>query len=834
MNMAILTEDMKCLPSTSLEIKPGRLIKLGETLEFSATGPGRLRLCRGLAGDFSELAAVDLLPGEPWQFTPTEPGMYLAEIEMDGQWLRRPLAVVGRGWSVCQITVGAFTAEDFAETIHQAGINADYYVGPQKHDGSTAFSFTDPRWVRYEREFGDAIYPHVMANSLGDLEPGLAYEDANWEAMPIEGIIERLRFLQEWWVSHGYAPLDRIASYTPCNRFIEALQQCGIRILHSVVPEQNWSDGEWSINHWGMPTCPFWIAPDDFRKAGPRTPGGVLAMTMNHYHVLLPHLTMWGDFVLSPSHFTRWIRAADSGEASTRYQEFLRDTLHNWTSLSDDPFFFVAGYEFGRTFGTANMTEYNQHGLEALIDFSRREKLVFATGSDVLAYYDRHQPGHPETAFRQRDYWVGVTVNNKPGQAGDSVVLERRDYKAVIREGELLPFFHYDYRVQWSFATRDMHAPHDFAPEDRQQLCARVNGEMLELEATQPLARAIPLAVWDADIEGSPFEVISLPELEDGRKVVALEIPAGWSGKQSLKLKPVAAPLTRRNDLWKMQTFGQGDARHTYLHLDAPLTRNAMVSVELKKRVRVDSATGSLGEQGPGELHLEFGLLQGWYRFWQCGIEDIVPEEAVEQKLKAQHALLTGEWPLELSRHQAAMDKLVEQRLRPDEKIIHQVYCGAKVPLGTRSRADDFNQVTIPHPTLYAHEKADGVIAFGPGQSFWYHPRHMPFRIDGFPTDPAARRWKILLHTFDPLGLEADYKVSVGAREAGLWKIPTDSYAPGAFFELEVQPGDLNSRGELSIKLLVDQTPLLRWWKDRGAIAALHALWVIEVDETKK
>ena len=734
-----------------------------------------------------------------------------------------------RGWSVCQISVGAFTAEDFAATIHKAGISADYYVNPKKSGDSPELTFSDQRWVRYEREFGDAIYPHVMANSLGELDPRLAYGDANWESMPMEGIIERLRSLQTWWVEHGFAPLDRIASYTPCNRFVEALKQCGIRILHSVVPEQNWSDGEWAINHWGMPTCPFWIAPDDFRKAGPRMPGGVLAMTMNHYQVLLPHLTMWGDFVLSPSHFTRWIRAADSGEGSTRYQQFLRDTLLNWTSLSDDPFFFVAGYEFGRTFGTANMTEYNQRGLDALIDLSRSEKLVFATGSDVLAYYDRHQSGHPETAFRQRDYWMGVTVNHKPGQAGDSVVLERRDYKAVIREGEVLPFFHYDYRVEWHFATRDMHAPHDFAPEDRQQLKARLEGGVLCIEAAQPLDRSIPLALWDATIEDSPFQIIPLPALEDERQVVALEIPAGWSGKESLTVKPVPAPLTRRNDIWKMQTFDKCDARHTYLHLDVPLTRNVEVAVELKKRVRVDSATSSMGEQGPGVIHLEFGLLQGWYRFWQCGIDDIVPDIAVERKLAAAHALLTEQWPMELSRHQSELGKLVEQRLQPDDRIIYQVYCGALLPLGTRSRADDFNQVTVAHPTLHAHEKADGVIAFGPGQSCWYHPRHMPFRIDGFPTGQPARRWKILLHTFDPLGLEARYKISVGAREAGLWQVPTNPCDAGAFFELDVQPGDMNSLGELAIQFRVDQTPLLYWWRDRGFIASLHALWVIEM-----
>ncbi|XHR30639.1 MAG: hypothetical protein ACFUZC_08760 [Chthoniobacteraceae bacterium] len=813
------------LHPSGFNIKPGRLIRLGETLEFASPSNAKVQIRRGLAGDFAKVQSAVLTPSKPFQFTPAEPGMYLAEIEIEGERLRRPIAVVDKGWAVCQITVGAFTAEDFAETIHPAAINADYYIAPQRNGQSPEFTFVDPRWQHYEREFGDAIYPHVMANSLGALDPAMAHDDANWETLPITDIVKRLRFLQAWWEQRGFAPLDRIASYTPSNLFVEALKQTGIRILHSVVPEQNWSDGEWAINHWGMPTCPFWVAPDDFRKAGPRTPGGVLAMTMNHYHVLLPHLTMWGDFVLSPSHQTRWVRAADSGESSTRFRQFLSDTIKGWTSLSDDPFFFVAGFEFGRTFGTANMTDYNSHGLEALIQCSRTEKLVFANGNEVRAYFDRHETGHPETAFRQRDSWVGVTVNNKPGQAGDSVVLERRDYKAVIREGEICPFFHYDYLAEWHFATRDTHAPHDFSADDRKELRVRLEGETLRIEAARPLTRTIPLAIWDAVPEGGPFHVIRLPLLDDKRQVFAIEIPAGWSGTEAITLTPALAPLARRNDIWKMQTFGEGTNRHTYLHLDAPLTRNATVPVELKKRVRVDSATGTLGEQGPGTLELEFGLLQGWYRFWECGIDEIVPDAKVESKLAASNALLTNDWREQTRQHQSTLNRLAASRLQPGEKFVYQIYCGAELPLGTRSRADHQNQVTVAHPTLHAYEKADGVIAFGPGKSFWYHPRGLSFRIDGF---PAGRRWKLLFHSFDPLKLDARYRIFVGSREAGLWTLPCDPQDNAAFFELELRPEDISAEGNVALRFATDQTQILHWWKDRGYIAALHALWVVD------
>ena len=243
---------------------------------------------RGIAGDFAEVTTFTLVPGQHTRIIPAEPGMYLAEWEYEGVLHRRPIAVIEPDWSVCQITVGAMTSEDFRRPSTPPGLAADYYIAPER-PGRIDFSFTDPRWPRYEREFGDAIFPHIMANTLGALEPELIHDNSNWDSVPFEGILERLRYLQRWWASRGFARLDGVASYTPSNRFVQALSQCGIRILHSLVPEQNWSDGEWAINHWGMPDClSGCLAPDDFRKAGLRTPAGVLGMTMNHYQVLLP------------------------------------------------------------------------------------------------------------------------------------------------------------------------------------------------------------------------------------------------------------------------------------------------------------------------------------------------------------------------------------------------------------------------------------------------------------------------------------------------------------------------------------------------------------------
>ncbi len=833
----IMKNDLCIHQALRLGISPGGLLHAGESVVVSANGAGELVVREGARGGFAEIARMRLTADAAWTWRPEACGQYALEFTADagGEVLRRPLAVVDRAWAVCQITVGAFTAEDFADLIHEARVAADYYVTLRSRAADGAFSAVDPRWRDYERLHGDAIHPHVMAKDVGAIASEFAHDDPNWESLPLAGIEARLRVLQAWWQAQGYAPLDRIATYTPCNVFTRACRAAGIRVVHSLCPEQNWSDGEWAINHWGMPTCPFWIAPDDFRKAGARDKHGVLGITMNHYQVLLPHLTHWGDFVLSPSHFTRWIRAVDSGDESSRFRQFLTDTIKGGSPLGEAPFFFVAGFEFGRTFGTANMTAYNRAGLSRLLALPKTENLVFVTSGDVRAYYDRHVARLPDRAFRQRDNWVGVTVNGKPGQAGDSVVIERGDYKALIREGAHLPFFYYDYRTRWEFPTADIHAPMDFAAALALELAVTpLSAGRLRLEARAPLTRATPFVVWDAEVDDSGLgEFVRLPlgALDDGRTVTLLEAPAGWTGRRELTLRIVGSERgTRRDDRWVMQTFGEGETMHTYLHLDAPLTGAVGVPVRLAKACVLDDAKQSLGAVPAGERVLEFGPLQGWYRFWGCGVADILPTEEIEAVLGKSGVLLAADAAEETRRHAAALDATAwsHPALRGKQRVI-SAHCGAALPLGTRSRAYAHDRV-LPHQAgVNASEYADGVISFGPGRAFWYHPRGLHFRITGLKdgAETTDARWTVLLHSFDPQGLGAAYRVAVGPekRAVGRWEVPVVAEAPEAFFPVEVTARDLDARGRVSFEIRSDQTSLIHWWKDGGFIAALHAFW---------
>jgi hypothetical protein len=798
-------------------------LKIGEDCSVTSTTNADLLVRKRTGSGWSDVTRAKLAAGEAWNWHPKECGFYLAEMGGGAEPMQRSISVVDETWAVCQLTVGAFTAEDFADTAHPAGVSIDYYLNPS---GGDKFVMSDKRWPGYERQYGDALHPHMQAGDFAFLDDKkFGHHDSNWDTLTLDAIKDRLRALQDWFVKNGFQPLNRMASYTPSNTLVQACSEVGIRILHSLIPEQNWSDGEWAINHWGMPTCPFWIAPDDFRKAGVRGPNSVIGMTMNHYHVTLPHITHWGDFVLSPSHFDRWIRSAEPGPHPARFIQFLGDVVRGWEGVAGEPFFFVAGFEFGRNFGTKKMTRYNRQGMEALIALAGTEKLAFAPSPDVLAYYDRHIPDLAGRIFRQRDSWAGVTIDGKPALIGDSVVVERKEYKSATLEGQLLPYFYYDYAIPWKFETRDQNAPTNFAPAMQQAIGITRNGNTLTLNVDKPLTRTVPVVLWDAAPLAQEFSARSLPTLDDGRLVTLLEIPPGWSGHHDIALRAGQPPASFQGKPgWKIQTFGTGDSRHSYLIADMPLTADVTLPVGLKKKAAMDSAQEALGVQSPGTLHLTFGPLKGWYRFWDCDVNDIDPPDLAN---RTDLPLLSDQWEIEVQHHEAALHEAARKRLgRGGSGTVLEILCGGNLPLGSRSRAVGVDRVVQAHPEAAAHEFGDGAISFGPGRSFWYHPRGLTFKIRLAEAD-RVNGVHVLLNSFDSLGLDASYHVHAGSQKLGIWKLPRSPLDETAWFSVKLAKSDFSPDGHAAISFSVNQVGLLDdWWKDRGFIAALHALWV--------
>jgi hypothetical protein len=289
-----------------------------------------------------------------------------------------------------------------------------------------------------------------------------------------------------------------------------------------------------------------------------------------------------------------------------------------------------------------------------------------------------------------------------------------------------------------------------------------------------------------------------------------------------------------RHGFWELQSFGAGIHRHTYVHLDAPLVRDLALPFRLRKAACVDGVGQVLGPQPLGILQLEFGPLRTWYRFWACEVDDLELPLIEEEALKTDGAWLASNWTEEVERHVGWLG--AEARSHPalrGRKMICEVFCGAELPVGTRSRAQAYDRIGTCVTGLTVQEHSDGVIALGPGRAFWYHPRELGLRVDGLGVtkDVGAATWSVLLHSFDPFDLAVRYVVKVGpqCRVIGKWIIPTSSEKEGAFFSFECSQADLDHLGRLQILLQTDQKQILHWWSERGFIAALHALWIGEM-----
>ncbi len=774
---------------------------------------------------------------------PLRPGHYLIYEQTGAPEKRvRYLGVVGDHSVVLQMTVGAFTSDFFDSVAHAKRVPVNYYVASELLGDST--------FRGYEQDYGDAVYPHLMPNNLSFLGPAFRQLDANWESLDEEQIVERLKKIDEWFQSKGFAPLHGFATYTPSNSLIRAMKRVGWTVLHSVIPEQNWSDGHWAINHWGMPNQPFYAAGDDFRKPAPRAPEGmpnVLEMTMNSYHLYMPHVVNWGDNVLSPSHFLRWHRTVESGAYPERFRNFLIDYLKA-AEFKKTPFFLTAGFEFGRSFGVRSMTRHNRRGMSLILDLAARMPIVFATGRDVAAYYEKFCPVHPEIVFTQRDYLAGTRIMDKPINSGPSIGMEMEDYKAVFAHLDPLPYYHYDYREVWNFKTDDTSAPHDCAPENRSTIHVDSREDRMQIAVDAPLKRKTPIALWDArplTIDNPDIIAYHPPVLDDGRRHTVIVLPEGFQGVLHLRVEQLSVPPATEftgvsHPLWRVQTIGTHSHCQCYLYLDTPLLGPLPLRFTVPAPCRIDTLERPLGEFRKGDVvELCFDSRRTWFRFYGLRAEEIRPSAEAAAAIDAAAAewkAFSGNASEELARVHREDDLWFRQQIPEEETVVLEVDCFGNHVFGERSRALPFDRVVrCANPALSAKEYADGGISLGRGKSFWVHPRTLHFVVAGLDSLGLSEGEAVIFRLYNTTpASEVDcsrYQVWVesdGEKILTLeqpWTCPRER-SRDAILEFSIPVENIRS-GAVEIFLNADQMGVLDdWFADGGFIAALERIIV--------
>ena len=774
---------------------------------------------------------------------PLHPGHYLI-YENTGATEKqiRYMGIAGDHSVIMQMTVGVFTADTFDSVAHAKRVPLNYYIGPNQVQDST--------FRGYEQDYGDALYPHVMPNQLRVFDESFYQLDANWESLSTDEIVVRLKKMDEYFQGKGLRPLHGFATYTPSNSLIEAMKRLKWNVLHSIIPEQNWSDGHWAINHWGMVNQPFYAASDDFRKPARRAGNGtpnVLEMSMNSYHLYMPHVVHFGDNVLSPSHFLRWHRTVESGAFPERFRNFLLDYLKA-AEFKKAPFFLIAGFEFGRTFGVRSMTKHNRRGMEIVLETARKQPIVFATGRDVAAYYEKFCPVHPEIVFTQRDYLAGTRIMDKPVNSGPSIGMEMEDYKAVFAHLESLPYYHYDYTENWTYKADDTSAPRDYAERDRAAVKIVVNGNRMVVNAAAPLERKVPVALWDAvplKVSCPHVTVYYPPVLDDGRKHSVLVLPAGFSGHAEIELEKTSEPSVAefrglRHPLWRVHTIGMRPHLQCYLYLELRLLKPLRLKFRVPKNCRIDSLERPLGEfEKDDVVELCFDFRHTWFRFYGLSAEEIQPSPetiAEIEKAAAESARFFEHAEENLREIHARDDQWFAARIPAGEQVALEVDCFGNHVFGERSRAREFDRpVRSIDPELSAAEYSDGGISLGGGKSFWVHPRGLHFIVSGLDRLPPAKDGMVnvyLYNTTPPENAEpyryhvyvhSDGKEIFDRREP--WVCPYER-TPDCLLKLRV-PREKIVNGEIEVFLRVMQMGVLDdWFADGGYIAALERVIV--------
>jgi hypothetical protein len=408
------------------------------------------------------------------------------------------------------------------------------------------------------------------------------------------------------------------SSYEFSTKTVNFAHEAGVRLIGSLCIHQNWQDGSWGINHTARPLRPYFSARDDFRRAGPGGPDGMV-MTSQHDKSIL--WTEYGLGVFEPAWLERaWVGGGGGGRTvyddvfMSRHYDLVHASLENIVNQRV-PYFGSIGLEFSTKDPENINTKPNGLLLRELVAQARRAKVVFAHQAAVAEYYRRHYTETPETLFYDADFWAGmkadesVTSTWKPVVYPDLIHIENTRFSAFFKRPAALPEYHWDYTKPWDYPNwgneslprnvigvlvpgeHDKFAVTPSITDTRPLRVAERRTETaagLELVLTVESDRALtafPLAVWDLPrewqagdkgwkIEGARrFVPIRAPytgnlngvieaDLKPGKNVIRLLVstPARTLRTQDVAAGDVRAKVFTRNDtstayVWSMKPW---------------------------------------------------------------------------------------------------------------------------------------------------------------------------------------------------------------------------------------------------------------------------------------
>ena len=388
-----------------------------------------------------------------WRWRPPRSGNYQirwrCDVGGDIPEFRRNFSVVDRSYLTLILNSTSHREPRPEPDFHELGLPFSYWA-EQALFGKRQTAAQFSQVSRWARQFGDD--PGLLIFMGGDYLPDdkTVFYD---EPEEVQRLL--LKCYREFWPMLGFPrPLKSLYSYGVGNGPARVARSEGFDLLGALCADQNWGDGPFKINHWGMPARPYFVSREDFRKPGD---GGAAAMVgvqqcerltvpCRDYNCVYAFEGAIAYALDQYSGITRR-RVADDAILS-REMDFLQCFV-DCAGQTEAPLLVSCGIEFNGVW--PDIATINRHFLEYLVRRARDSKLAFATATAAADFLRRHHKRTPETVLYLPDVYAGITSNGKPVNYPDTMEIENDRLKAIFRRGETLPYAQYDYTTRWQY-----------------------------------------------------------------------------------------------------------------------------------------------------------------------------------------------------------------------------------------------------------------------------------------------------------------------------------------------------------------------------------------------
>lgn len=360
--------------------------------------------------------------------------------------LIRQVAVLGEGYSAVVPWIGSNTPY-VDEILHKYDIPGDYWfsiIGI--NETPEDYLKICKKYLKNMHLYGDRLAFTLNGKTIIPLsEVGSLFDlDHDTQKRGIEQCLRCMELLK--------VPVELVASYTPDYFAFEILEKHGVKSLTSLVNWQNCDDGDWIINHCGIPSQPYYPAIDNFRRNGKKR--NIMCSVMGNSSYDRNYSIM--AFDSCPTNVSPGQRYFENRVVHHQVQRFY-DAFDGYLSdcgNSDELTTITIPIEAFS--GNSDWNIANELALAYMAKKAATEKIVFTSAADVADYHKEKNLIMQKAYFYQPDYYYGYHNAELPGHIPDRIEAETPDYLAVIARGETLPKYYYDYTTPWENKPDDL------------------------------------------------------------------------------------------------------------------------------------------------------------------------------------------------------------------------------------------------------------------------------------------------------------------------------------------------------------------------------------------